>query len=348
MLKISDYAEQINILHQEGKSALDIARILNFKYVQPVYNYFKKMGWERLSREQYPSGARYDVDLNFFNKIDTEEKAYILGFLCADGHIDAKSYRITISLQNSDIDILEKIRTAMHSTHPIKTDILRSNPYKKSNNKILKQCSLNINGKNLVTPLIEMGICGKKTYTLDGSVCKMIPENLMKHFLRGYFDGDGNITWGKHYSSGNKYIIQVCGNEDFLLNTYQKYFPSTCKLYKDLYSKQCFVWKIANKNSVLEFLNYIYGDATIYLDRKYKIYKYAMWSYKTELIAGNSYFINLMKGQSAANLLVKSWEQVQRLADETIKNPYEEGIEYNSATNAQQSELHDFLIEDIV
>lgn len=42
MLKISDFAEQINTLHQKGKSALDIARILNFKYAQPVYNYFKK------------------------------------------------------------------------------------------------------------------------------------------------------------------------------------------------------------------------------------------------------------------------------------------------------------------
>lgn len=62
-----------------------------------------------------------------------------------------------------------------------------------------------------------------------------------------------------------------------------------------------------------------------------------MWSFKTELIAGNSYFISLIKGQSAANLLVKSLEQVQRLANETILNPYgENNIEYNLATNAQQ------------
>ena len=74
-----------------------------------------------------------------------------------------------------------------------------------------------------------------------------------------------------------------------------------------------------------------------------------MWSYKTELIAGNSYFMNLIKGQSAANLLVKSLEQVQRLADETILNPYEEGdIEYNSATNAQHLELQTTSSEDIV
>ena len=99
----------------------------------------------------------------------------------------------------------------------------------------------------------------------------------------------------------------------------------------------------------MKFLNYIYGDCSIYLDRKYEIYKYAMWSCKTELIAGNSEFIEMMKGQSAANPLVKCLRQVQRLADETIVNPYEDGnIEYNSATNAQHLDLQDCLSEDIV
>ena len=74
-----------------------------------------------------------------------------------------------------------------------------------------------------------------------------------------------------------------------------------------------------------------------------------MWSYKTELIAGNSYFIELIKGQSAANPLVKSFRQVQRLADETFPNPFEEGgEEYNSATNAQHLEPQYTLNEDIV
>lgn len=74
-----------------------------------------------------------------------------------------------------------------------------------------------------------------------------------------------------------------------------------------------------------------------------------MWSYKTELIAGNSYFMELIKGQSAANPLIKCLRQVQRLADETILNPYEEGdIEYNSATNAQHLELQITPNEDIV
>ena len=43
MLKIKDYAAQIDALHAEGKHAQEIARILGLKYHQPVYNYFKKI-----------------------------------------------------------------------------------------------------------------------------------------------------------------------------------------------------------------------------------------------------------------------------------------------------------------
>lgn len=339
MLKISDYSERINTLYNEGKNAQEISKILGFKYSQPVYNYFKKMGWRRLNRHEYKIHSIYTVNSIFFNSIDTEEKAYILGFIAADGHIDDIANRITITLMDSDYKLLEKIRDSMESTHPIIRGIIKNNPYKKSNNKVLKQCSIRINGKVLITPLKEMGLTGKKTYSLNSSIMKYIPCNLVRHFLRGYLDGDGNIFWNKKYSSGYKYSVQVCGNEDFLLGSFQKYFPSNCSLYKDKYSKQCYTWKITSKKEVMRFLNYIYGDSSIYLDRKYKIYKYAMWSCKTELIAGNSDFINMMKGQSAANPLIKCLRQVQRLADETILNPYEgDTIEYNSATNARHIE----------
>lgn len=335
MLNIKDYSKEIELLHNEGKTALEIATILDFKYCQPVYNYFKKKGWKNLKREEYPVHTKYTVDQSFFNTIDTEEKAYILGFICADGHVCAKHNRIVIALQDSDYELLEKIRTAMGSPHPIHRHIKRKNPYTKANHLIIEQCTISINGKELVKPLLEMGLGFKKTYTLNREIMKFVPKELWKHFLRGYLDGDGSITWGKEYSSGKKYMVQVCGNRDFLEHSYQVFYNSNCAIYKDKYSKQCCTWKLTDKRKVLEFLNMIYGKASIYLDRKYNTYKYAMWSFKTELIAGNSYFINLMKGQSAANPLVKCLGQVQRLVDETIVNPFLP-IEYNSATNAQQ------------
>ena len=283
MLNIKDYQEEITKLYQEGKTAKEISSLLGFKYHQPVYNYFKKMGWERTGK----TGKRiYKVNENFFKCINTEEKAYILGFICADGHIEKDRLNITVSIK--DRDILEKTRYAMHSNHPIK-EVQRTNSYKKTNRENLILSELMIGSVELVKPLFNMGLTTNKTYTLNGDILKYIPKYLIRDFLRGYFDGDGNVFFGRRYSSGYKYNVNICGNEDFLLKSFQVYFPSNNKLYKDLYSRQCYVWKISQKDKVRDFMYYLYYNSSIFLQRKYNEFRKIMWACKTGLIAGNSH-----------------------------------------------------------
>lgn len=285
MLQIKDYQEEITKLYKEGKTAKEISFLLGFKYSQPVYNYFKKMGWERTGK----TGKRiYKVNENFFRCINTEEKAYILGFICADGHIERDRLVITVSIK--DRDILEKIKYAMHSNHPIK-EMQRVNPYKKTNRRVLTLVELMIGSVELVKPLFNMGLTTNKTYTLNGNILKYVPKYLIRNFLRGYFDGDGNVFFGKKYNSGYKYNINICGNKDFLLKSFQTYFPSNNKLYKDLYSKQCYIWKISQRDKVRDFMYYLYYNSSISLQRKYNEFRKVMWAYKTGLIAGNSYSI---------------------------------------------------------
>lgn len=296
MLNIKDYQEKIDILYQEGKTAKEISSLLGLKYHQPVYNYFRKRGWERNGK----GGKRiYNVNENFFKCINTEEKAYILGFICADGHIEKDRLAITVSVK--DKDILEKIKKALNSNHPIK-EVEKENLYQNTDRKKLLLLELKVNSVELVKPLFNMGLTTNKTYTLDSSILKYIPKYLMRDFLRGYFDGDGNVFFGVRYTSGYKYNINVCGNEDFLLNSFQTYFPSKNKLYKDLYSKQCYVWKISQKDKVKDFMYYLYFNSSIFLQRKYNEFRKIMWSCKTGLIAGNSHSACIAEGQSAANL----------------------------------------------
>jgi hypothetical protein len=94
-----------------------------------------------------------------------------------------------------------------------------------------------------------------------------------------------------HFYSGFKYNINICGNEDFLLKSFQVYFPSNNVLYKDLYSKQCYVWKLSSKDKVSKFMDYLYCNSSIFLSRKYNEYRKIKWACKTGLIAGNSYSI---------------------------------------------------------
>lgn len=296
MLNIKDYQEKIDILYQEGKTAKEISSLLGLKYHQPVYNYFRKRGWERNGK----GGKRiYNVNENFFKCINTEEKAYILGFICADGHIEKDRLVITVSVK--DKDILEKIKKSLNSNHPIK-EVKRKNPYQNTDRKELLLLELQVNSVELVKSLFNMGLTTNKTYTLDSSILKYVPKYLMRDFLRGYFDGDGNVFFGVRYTSGYKYNINVCGNEDFLLSSFQTYFPSKNKLYKDLYSRQCYVWKISQKDKVKDFMYYLYFNSSIFLQRKYNEFRKIMWSCKTGLIAGNSHSACIAEGQSAANL----------------------------------------------
>ena len=282
MLKIKDYEEKIIALHKQGMTGKQIVDILHFKYHQPVYNYFKKRNWPITGKI---NKKKYHVDDSFFKVINTEEKAYILGFICADGYVSYNSIQFEVA--ERDTDILYKIRRALHSNHPI-TEVRKENPYEYSNRKEITMKKMRVNSIHLTKPLLDMGLGGKKTYSLNSSILKYVPKYLVRDFLRGYFDGDGNVFFGKKYSSGVKYNINICGNADFLLGTFQRYFPSTNKLYKDLYSKQCYVWKISSKEKVLKFLHYLYYNSSIFLSRKYLVYRKATCSCKTGLIAGNS------------------------------------------------------------
>ena len=256
--KLKQDKEIIIKLYKEGKDPVHISKELGYKYCQPIYNLLIKENLYQSSDPKIRFKARkYSVDENFFENIDTEYKAYILGFIVADGHVSDHS--IVIALNEKDIDILEKIKIAMKSTHVIKY-FIKDNKY--------KHVVLKINSIKLVAQLRRFGILKNKSTTM-GNVMQYVPSKYQISFLRGYFDGDGNIFYGVTYSSGTKYIITVIGTEEFLKTSFNKIFETNCKIAK---YKSCnmYSWKISKKSQVDSFLDIIYQDASIYLNRKYK------------------------------------------------------------------------------
>lgn len=266
----NDYQDEILALYKEGFKPTEIAKKLGFKYHQPVYRVLVKTDFYKPYRKcNYK--RKYQIDEFFFESIDNEYKAYILGFIAADGHVDIKHKRIQIRLAEQDLDILIKIRNAFLSTHPIKL-VERKNSFPYGRRKV-KEVILDLNSSKLVKQLVGIGFTSNKTYTLNVEIFNCIPNNLKHHFLRGYFDGDGSLVYGIRYSSGTKYLVQICGIEDFLLNSFGKKCTTNCKIYKPKTTKNMVVWKISKKSQVDDFIRYIYKNATIYLNRKYDIAK---------------------------------------------------------------------------
>lgn len=218
----------------------------------------------------------YTKDINFFKKIDTEQKAYILGFLASDGHVNSKNNNIKIVLNYQDFDILEKIAKEMQYNGPIRfKDVVTKLPSgKQCESKI---CELIICNKELVNDLLKIGLNDRKTYDFNFDF-SLIPQNLQRHFLRGYFDGDGtcNITRGP--SKKIQYGISCTGNTQ-ILNSIKdillQFFPDVKISLKSNrnYKNYTSILLIERKRDFKKIIQFFYRDSNIFLDRKYKRYK---------------------------------------------------------------------------
>lgn len=220
----------------------------------------------------------YNCNYDFFKNIDTEEKAYWFGFIAADGWINinksTNSGCLGIELQYNDINHLKKFNKSINGNYKI-TDRERVCNIDSKYKNISKECCIRIFSIDMVNDLINIGITTNKTR--DFSFPVWIDESLHAAFIRGYFDGDGCVrTRMRKLSSGQVVEDPMCdiisANKDFLdkirAMLYDK-FGICSYIYAD---KNCHRLYIHKNEHTLKFLNYIYKDASIYLDRKYDKY----------------------------------------------------------------------------
>ena len=130
----------------------------------------------------------YSFDNTFFKKIDTEEKAYVLGFFFADGY--NSETQLEFSQIEQDEDILVKINNALKSDIPLYS-------YKNSSGNIKKV--LRISSREMCKDISLLGGIKNKSLILQFPTC--VPDSLIHHCIRGYFDGDGCIWNGKRKKS---------------------------------------------------------------------------------------------------------------------------------------------------
>lgn len=206
----------------------------------------------------------YTLNENYFDIIDTEEKAYFLGFLYADGNHFTKRNRITIGLQEKDKHILENFNKLINSNRPLflrdKEIINKSSRFKNCQN----QYYLIINNKHMSQSLLKLGLFNNKTFILEFPTKEQVPEYLQNHFIRGYFDGDGCVEkQGASFIGTFNFCKSICDlvKNKFNINFYIRYkgnYPISEAAIKS--------------KSARIFLKWLYENSSIYLYRKYEKY----------------------------------------------------------------------------
>lgn len=211
---------------------------------------------------------KYPIIEDFFDKIDTEEKAYVLGLLYADGWNQTERNLVAIALKESDKDILEKITELIQPDKPLRYYTAANSREKEGFENSQNQCRLMINNKHISQRLVELG-CGKaKTHTLTFPTKEQVPSHLIRHFVRGYFDGDGSVSGDKQK--------QFCfvGTIDFLLPLQQILMKELnfSKTKLDCRHKgrdnEIRSLRYCGINQCIKFRDWLYEGATIYLERK--------------------------------------------------------------------------------
>ncbi len=230
-----------------------------------IYRMLKEKSVMRNNSEK---SRKYTYNKDFFKVIDTEEKAYWLGFIYADGYIvngikGKNKDSLGITLNNEDKGHIDKFRKAINSNHPIKI-------YK---TKYGSDCArIIIQDEELVSDLIKLGVLRNKSLILRFPTTDMVNESLIYHFIRGYFDGDGSFKKKGQKLKG--YDFSVLSTIEFLteLRTYLGVDNEIRKCNKNNDSNN-FHLTFGGNQKVKQIARMLYENANIYLDRKYERYK---------------------------------------------------------------------------
>lgn len=250
--------ETIVDLYRAGKYPSEIAKAVGYSRGSAVVRVLARLGVPLTGTNGYKrnkNSKRYSVNENYFSVIDTEEKAYWLGFLYADGY-NTEAYRITINLQWSDREQLERLKVALGSTHPI---LYRTVKIKKLN----EVARLDVNSRQLCEDLKKHGMVKAKSLKLVWPI--FLRLDLIRHFVRGYFDGDGCVSFSK--SSGVSFA--VCSSERFA-GGLKAYLIATLSLRDNQLDKagNARVIRWTGLEPVGRIYQLLYDNSTVYLPRK--------------------------------------------------------------------------------
>lgn len=204
-------------------------------------------------RDRSHRNRRYDINENYFDNIDSEEKAYIVGFILADGCNYPPTNQVKITINERDIDVLKKIRRELETNIPFY--------YPPNKNQV----NLTITNEHISLTLNDLGIVQNKTHKVVFP--EWLDKDLYSHFIRGYFDGDGHI--GIYNRNGK---IDIVGTKKFT-NKLKKIFKEDLDIHASISQvKNSFRLQIGGNIQVSNICDYLWGEANIYLDRKYQIY----------------------------------------------------------------------------
>ena len=263
-----DITEMIQ-LYSEGKSLTFLANKYG-TYPEKIKNILQAQGIKTRTHAEQNRITNQErgkkVNHSYFDNIDSLQKAWLLGFLAADGSITPDRNSIKLGLSSVDREILEKIQKEL--------DIER-NIADKETNQGFQVSTLAWSSENHKKKLAQFSIVPNKTY--KGMKLPAFEQQYQLAFFLGYFDGDGC------FKNDGKYCrIEICSYDPNILQDFTQLIDTVFHIPREVYKepKKQHYYTITYSTQQAELiLNSLYKlmnqHGCFYLQRKY--IKYLTW-----------------------------------------------------------------------
>lgn len=239
------------------------------------------------------SPSKRSLRHNFFKNIKTEIQAYLLGFHAADGSVNNKRNTLRVKVTKKDSEIINLFKEFI-SPEAYTRDVKGFNTVIREKEVITKSASeINIASKCIVEDLNNFGFGERKTY--KELKLPKIEESLLRHFIRGYFDGDGSFVTSirkpninnreKNYRVTASFSIES-KKENILLEI--KQFLSKFEINVNInYIKRDDMFRLvtSSKDNVNKLFHLLYDEANFYLNRKFNKFNYYVNTEVSQIIA---------------------------------------------------------------
>ena len=259
---------EIYTRYTKGERLKDLAKEHSVS-LGTLTNWYYKYGFKIDLFKNQPK-SKYNINDQFLEIIDTEQKAYFLGLMLSDGYVTGTN-KVSVKLHKQDKELLDNIFSYI-TERPV---IIRENT-----------CEITICSKKLFQDLEKQGCIRNKTYSQ--MKLPVLKRELYSHFIRGYFDGDGSIAFRNARPNMRQiYICSICKEfleelqsllNSFCINTninielrenktikVPQGFSTNCKnMYK---------LNLCQHSDKLKFYEFLYKSSVVKLNRKFIKYK---------------------------------------------------------------------------
>lgn len=229
-----------------GESTVKIAQIYNVSH-QTIGRLLKKNNIK-------PSIRKHHFNEEIFNKIDTAEKAYWIGFIAADGYINEQRAFMRIKLQECDLEHLKKFVKFIDGDD----GMIKHEYHNITENK---QYYVEVNSRIFINSLVKLNL--RQAKSSGKEQLSPIPEKYIRDYIRGLWDGDGHIE--------ERSIDLISSIE--ILEFVQNHLYETCNININRILEHCNTYRIYVCKNRYNVLDYLYYDNCISLDRKYNLIK---------------------------------------------------------------------------